>query len=144
MFVLDSDIPSIIQDREGEEFLRIQQRMASADPTTVFVSIVTFQEQANGWNNYIRRARAAGDIVHGYGMYERMLAEFVRLNVVSFDDAAATICSNLRSSKVRIGTMDLRIAAVALANDMTVVTRNTVDFERVPGLRIEDWTLPSR
>jgi tRNA(fMet)-specific endonuclease VapC len=38
--------------------------------------------------------------------------------------------------------MDLRIASVELANDMTLLTRNTVDFERVPALRIEDWALP--
>lgn len=36
--------------------------------------------------------------------------------------------------------MDLRIASVALANDMTVLTRNRVDFERIPNLTVEDWT----
>jgi tRNA(fMet)-specific endonuclease VapC len=36
--------------------------------------------------------------------------------------------------------MDLRIASIALANNMTLLTRNTVDFERVPGLIQEDWT----
>jgi tRNA(fMet)-specific endonuclease VapC len=144
VFVLDSDILSIIQDRDGEEFHRIQQRMATVEPTTVHVSIVTFQEQANGWNNHIRRARTADRVVHGYAMYERMLAEFVRLNVLSFDLGAARTLADLRSQKVRIGTMDLRIAAIALANNFTLVTRNTVDFERVPGLRFEDWTLPVR
>jgi tRNA(fMet)-specific endonuclease VapC len=142
VFVLDSDILSIIQDRDGVDFRRIQQRMAAVDPTRVFVSVITFHEQANGWNNYIRRARNADHVVHGYAMYERMLAEFLRLNVLSFNHAAAKIFADLRSQKIRIGTMDLRIAAVALANDMAVVTRNTVDFQRVPGLRIEDWTLP--
>jgi tRNA(fMet)-specific endonuclease VapC len=36
--------------------------------------------------------------------------------------------------------MDLWIAAIALTNSMTVLTRNRVDFERVPGLTVEDWT----
>ena len=35
--------------------------------------------------------------------------------------------------------MDLKIASIALANDSTLLTRNTNDFQRVPGLRIEDW-----
>ena len=47
----------------------------------------------------------------------------------------------MRRQRIRIGTMDLRIAATALANGMTVLTRNIVDFGRVPNLTVEDWTL---
>ena len=79
--------------------------------------------------------------MHGYRMFERLLTEFLKLNILSFDDAAATVFEDLRSQKVRIGTMDLRIAAIALSKGFIIVTRNTVDFERVPGLRIEDWTV---
>jgi tRNA(fMet)-specific endonuclease VapC len=37
--------------------------------------------------------------------------------------------------------MDLKIAAIALANDATLLTRNLSDFRKIPGLRIEDWTV---
>lgn len=57
-----------------------------------------------------------------------------------FDDVAAEVFQELRGQKVRVGTMDLRIAAIAIANGMTLLTRNTVDFERIPGLTFEDWT----
>lgn len=40
---------------------------------------------------------------------------------------------------MRIGTMDLKIAAICLAHDATLLTRNLVDFEKVPGLRVENW-----
>jgi tRNA(fMet)-specific endonuclease VapC len=42
--------------------------------------------------------------------------------------------------KIRIGTMDLRIAAIALTHGATLLSRNLVDFKRVPELEVEDWT----
>ena len=61
--------------------------------------------------------------------------------MLQFDDASAAEFERLKRSRVRIGTMDLKIAAIALANNATVLTRNIKDFSRVPELRVEDWTL---
>jgi tRNA(fMet)-specific endonuclease VapC len=61
--------------------------------------------------------------------------------VIEFDQAAAAEFNRLRSCRVRIGTMDLRIAAVALTRGYTVLTSNTRDFSQVPGLTTEDWTV---
>ncbi|WP_417731448.1 type II toxin-antitoxin system VapC family toxin [Rosistilla oblonga] len=72
-------------------------------------------------------------------MFQQVLERFVETQVVGFDDAAADVFTDLRSQKIRIGTMDLRIASIAIANDLTLLTRNTVDFVRVPNLRFEDW-----
>jgi tRNA(fMet)-specific endonuclease VapC len=41
--------------------------------------------------------------------------------------------------KIRIGTMDLKIASICLAHDALLLSRNRVDFEKVPGLRVENW-----
>jgi tRNA(fMet)-specific endonuclease VapC len=49
------------------------------------------------------------------------------------------VLASLKARHVRIGTMDLRIASIALSLDAIVLTRNLVDFERVPGLRVENW-----
>jgi tRNA(fMet)-specific endonuclease VapC len=71
------------------------------------------------------------------------LTDFAALQVLPFDDAAADTFENLRGNAVRIGTMDLRIAATALSRNLTVLTRNLVDFKKVPGLHVEDWTVES-
>ena len=57
-----------------------------------------------------------------------------------FEQSALDRFDALKRQKVRVGTMDLRIAAIALAGDLTLVTANTSDFAQVPGLRLEDWT----
>ncbi len=67
------------------------------------------------------------------------LVDFSQFNVLSFDELAA-IEFEKRAEGVRIGTMDLRIAAIALSHNFTVLTRNTVDFGKVPALKVQDWT----
>lgn len=61
--------------------------------------------------------------------------------VLGFEAKAGAEFQRLKQAQVRIGTMDLKIAAVALANGATLLTRNAIDFGRVPGLSFEDWSL---
>ena len=60
--------------------------------------------------------------------------------MLPFDAKAAAHFARLKQARIRIGTMDLKIAAIALANDATLLTRNRADFDKVPGLRVEDWS----
>ena len=63
-------------------------------------------------------------------------------DVYAFDRASAEQHGELRYRlrHAPIGERDLLIAAVAMANNLTLVTANTREFERVPGLRVEDWS----
>jgi tRNA(fMet)-specific endonuclease VapC len=63
------------------------------------------------------------------------------MQLLSFDRKAAEVYDELNQQKLRVGSMDLRIASIAIANQMTLLTQNTIDFERIPGLSIEDWLL---
>lgn len=144
MFLLDTDHIGIVQRRSAPEHVVVTRRMRQHSLADFFVSIITFHEQVTGWSAYIRRARGEEGLVRGYAMFQEILADFSRMNVLPFDTQAAAMFTQLRGSGVRAGTMDLRIASTALSRGLTVLTRNTIDFERVPGLRVEDWTVPSR
>ncbi len=142
MFLLDTDHVVIVQQQSAPEYDRLLRRVRRRDPDDLFVSVVSFHEQVMGWNANISRAKDSAGVVRGYSRLLGVLANFAEANVLPFDDAAVAAFDDLRRRGVRIGTMDLRIAAIALARDMTVLSRNLVDFERVPGLQIEDWTAP--
>jgi tRNA(fMet)-specific endonuclease VapC len=79
--------------------------------------------------------------VRGYTKLEGILSDFARSQVLPYNPAAADVFEDLRKQRIRIGTMDLRIGAIALTHGMTVLTRNLVDFRRVPNPNAEDWTL---
>lgn len=75
-------------------------------------------------------------------LLETLFAQFLSL---PFDGNAARLCGELRADLAQkgkpIGPYDLQIAAVALANDLTLVTHNTAEFGRIDGLRLEDWEI---
>jgi tRNA(fMet)-specific endonuclease VapC len=74
-------------------------------------------------------------------LVEGLLSKFVSF---SFDDRCANVYARIRHDLERrgcvIGPYDLQISAIALAHPLTVVTGNVVEFSRVTGLRVEDWT----
>lgn len=59
-----------------------------------------------------------------------------------FDARAADQFAVLRRQRIRVGTMDLKIASIALVNEALLVTANLRDFSLVPGLRCENWLRP--
>ncbi len=75
---------------------------------------------------------------------QRKLEQFFKaFPSLPFDDAAAmqygSVRSQLAANGTPIGPNDLMIASIALANRLVLVTHNTTEFKRVPGLQIEDW-----
>lgn len=141
MYILDTDHISILESRRGDEFTKLMRRISAADRSQLHVTIVSFHEQVTGWNRYLANAVKSEGVVKGYAQLERLLENFSTANLVPYSTAAADIFEDFRKQKVRVATMDLRIASIAIANHMTLLTRNTVDFERVPNLSFEDWTV---
>ena len=94
------------------------------------LAIISLHEQVVGCHAYINQARTAHALVRGYAMLATVLRTFTRAPVLPFDTAAATVYGTLVAQRVRLRPMDLRIAAIALARGLVVVTRNARDFGR--------------
>lgn len=140
-YLLDTDHLSIVQRQTEPEYSTLLTRIAQHPPSDLACSIISVHEQVLGCHTYINQARRAEDVVRGYGMLAQVLQDFTEALVIPFDAAAATVFAELVTQRVRVGTMDLRIAAIAVSRGMVVVTRNARDFRKVPGLQIEDWTV---
>lgn len=140
MFILDTDHPGILQRRRGPEFALLMEKILKRGDTNIYVTIISFHEQVSGWAKYVKQSTDQAKIVSGYLRLENILRDFANSQVLPFSQAAAEAFDDLKRQKIRIATMDLRIASIAIAQRMTLVTRNSIDFERVPNLAIEDWT----
>lgn len=139
MYLLDTDHISVLQ-RGGEGAEILTSRLAAVPLDEVAVTIISYEEQTRGWLAYIASARSLQGQVEALQRLRRHLEDYCVIPLVDFDMKAAQVFRQLQTARVRIGTMDLKIAAIALANDATLLTRNRSDFGRVPGLQIEDRT----
>jgi tRNA(fMet)-specific endonuclease VapC len=137
--ILDSDMLSILQ-RRSEGCGRLEQRLGQLPDEDVFTTIVTFQEQMRGWLAALNNARSDNRLLLAYTELQLMLRDFCHLNILPFDAPSQIEFKRLRRQRIRIGTMDLRIASIAVATQSTLLSRNLRDFERVPGLDVQDWT----
>lgn len=140
MFLLDTDHLSVLE-RGGMDAERLQQRLQTVPPDEVAATVISYEEQTRGWLGYIARMRSPEEQVTAYGYLQRHLRVFCAVPLIAFDPAAAVIVRQLREQRIRIGTMDLKIASIALARRASLLSRNVADFQQVPGLRVEDWTV---
>ena len=138
--VLDTDHLTVLQRRQQPGCDRLLARLERVPADDVAVTIISFQEQIQGWLAFLSRARSATQIVRAYTELEAIMRSFSKMNVLSFGQEAQTRFTHLRGERLRVATMDLRIASIALATDSTLLSCNLQDFRRVPGLSVEDWT----
>jgi tRNA(fMet)-specific endonuclease VapC len=93
-----------------------------------------------GWLAFTAKRRTAEQQVFAYDKLHAALKDYKNANVLDFDERAAKVFHELKSQRIRVGTMDLKIASIALVNNAILISRNLADFERVPNLTVNDWT----
>lgn len=123
---------------ESEAGHRLRQRLieSSAD---AFIAVVTVQEITQGWTAEINRKAAGPEQVHAYRQFQDAIHDFADITILPFDDEAADEFQRLRVLRLHVGTMDLKIAAIARSHATLLLTRNLVDFSKVPQLQVENW-----
>lgn len=118
-FLLDTNILIYIAAGESEP---LRERMEQCRPGSVVTSTLCVAEALFG------------------GANEEQLGSVIRaFEALPFDLVAARTSPSIPFHR---GRLDRLVAAQALARDLTVVTNNERDFADVPGLRVENWTLP--
>jgi tRNA(fMet)-specific endonuclease VapC len=89
----------------------------------------------------IRKAATPQARIVAYERLKETLALFLDLQVLGYNAAAEHIFHEQRKAGIRIGSLDLRIAAIAIAHNGVLLTRNRRDFEKVSGLSLQDWSI---
>jgi tRNA(fMet)-specific endonuclease VapC len=125
-------------DRGSSQGAALQRKLEDAGDE-VATTIISAEEQFRGWLAQLHRQRDPHEQIATYQRLQRRIAFFAAWHVLPWDTNAADILQGLRRQRVRIGTMDLKIASIVLAYDATLLSRNLRDFQQVPNLRVEDW-----
>jgi tRNA(fMet)-specific endonuclease VapC len=140
-YVLDTDHLSLYERAHPQICARIlQTRQQSSD--TLFTTVVSLEEQYAGRIAQIRKATTSQTLVGAYEKLKQTFILFSELEILEYNLIADRYFREFRKAGIRIGSLDLRIAAITLASGGILLSRNLQDFEKVPGLIIEDWSLP--
>jgi tRNA(fMet)-specific endonuclease VapC len=101
---------------------------------------INVEEQLRGRLAQIAEAK---DATKQSFAYQRLIETVLLLSefqILPYDEKSQDYYQVLKAQRIRIGTQDLRIASIALAHNGVLLTRNLRDFEKIPGLSIQDWS----
>ena len=138
MTTFDTDILSLILLGQSSylrkfEAVPLKQR---------YVTIVNCEEVLRGRLHAIRSSettKKADLLMLKYELLHSSLDQLGRLQVLPYNQLSHGLFTKWRATKLRIGTQDLRIAAICVAHDATLVSRNQRDFDKVSELKLSVW-----
>lgn len=136
--ILDTDTPSLVQRAHPA----VASRLKSLLPKQRGITIITVEEQMRGRLAQIAKAKSGDQFLRAYLLLEQTHRGLCKIQRFAFDEKSLQRFEQLKRLKIRIGTLDLRIAAIALERNAILVTCNRQDFSKVPNLEIEDWSIP--
>jgi tRNA(fMet)-specific endonuclease VapC len=139
MILLDTDHLTLLKYTTHPHCQALIARMHASSDQDIGTTIISIEEQWRGWCAVIARHRDVRKQVKAYQELVELHTFWSDWTIQPFDDIAADRFVQLRAGGVRIGSMDLKIASIALVHDALVLSANLQDFQKVPGLRVESW-----
>lgn len=136
MILLDSNHLTVLGFPDSPRAKRLIARLDVAIERPIGTTIVNVEESMRGWLATIAKERSVLRQVSPYRELGELFDFFAGLDIVLLNELAAKQFASLSS---QISAMDRKIAAIALVTDSLLLTANRRDFERVPGLRFENW-----
>jgi tRNA(fMet)-specific endonuclease VapC len=118
-------------------------RLDAIDVDKRGIPIVAAGEVARGWLAVVRQAEAGKgrmSLENALGRFQQSLVNMAPFTLLPYTTAAHALVQQWRAAKIRVGTNDLRIAAICIVHGATLVTRNARDYARIPGLSLDVWT----
>jgi tRNA(fMet)-specific endonuclease VapC len=139
LILLDTDHLTVLKYTDSERYVRLHGRLLAAAPELIGTTIVNVEEQMRGWLAAIAKEKKLLRQITAYRELTDLFDFFAKLNIISLSAEAVDLFNGFRKSGIKIGTMDLKMACIAMANNVLFLTANRRDFEKVPGLRFENW-----
>ena len=134
-------------EKQGTQFVSADNITLKTSCVALFFSqdpffattIIAAEEQLRGWLAKIHGAKDAAKQVAWYDQLAWLIEFLADWQIIAFDQPAAAEFKRLQRLRLRIGTFDLKIAAIARVHDALLLSGNQRDFGRVPELRVESW-----
>ena len=137
LYVLDTDMLTLLQDGDPVVIRNVVSHAAD----DLAITVISVEEQLSGWYAQARRVKRPDLLAQVYQRLATNVQFLAGMTILPFPEPAILRYENLKTLRLNIGKMDLRIAAITLENNGVLVTRNLRDFQRIPNLTVENWAV---
>ncbi len=136
IYVLDTDHLSLYGRNHPVVIARLL-----ASQVQLTTTAINIEEQLKGRLAQVAEAKNGATQSRAYQRLVETVMLLSEFQILQYDEKSRDIYQVLKAQRIRVGTQDLRIASITLAYNGILLTRNRRDFEKIPGLTIQDWSI---
>ena len=135
LYILDTDHLSLYGRNHPTIIAKLLSNQVQLTTTAINV-----EEQLRGRLAQVAEAKNTNNLSNAYQRLTETVLLLSEFNTLQYDTTSSEIYQKFKIQRIRVGTQDLRIASIAIANNGILLTRNRQDFEKIPGLIMQDWS----